>query len=132
MRQTALTFAALLGIGLAAPALAQSTAAQQPANEQVIVPEVQRREVPLPKFPSKDFEISALVGTYATQSFGASAVAGVRLGYHLSEDFFVESVYAQSKVTDKTFEEIFPRGSIDGLRLTASWWTTGGRSSLVG
>jgi len=39
---------------------------------------------------------------------GASAVGGVRLGYHLSEDFFVESVYARTKVSDKTFEEIFP------------------------
>lgn len=30
----------------------------------------------------------------------------------------------------RVFEEIFPRGSIDGLKLTASWWTTGGRSEL--
>jgi hypothetical protein len=31
----------------------------------------------------------------------------------------------------RSFEEIFPRGSIDGLRLTASWWGTGGRSELA-
>lgn len=93
---------------LSAPALAQTAPPQQPANEQVIVPEVQRRDVRLPKFPSKDFEVGLLGGTYATQSFGASAVGGVRLGYHLSEDFFVEGVYAQTKVSDKTFEEIFP------------------------
>jgi hypothetical protein len=30
----------------------------------------------------------------------------------------------------RTFEEIFPRASIDGLKLTASWWGTGGRSEL--
>lgn len=30
----------------------------------------------------------------------------------------------------RTFEEIFPRGSIEGLRLTASWWSTDGVSSL--
>lgn len=93
---------------LSAPALAQTAAPQQPANEQVIVPEVQRRDVRLPKFPSKDFEVGLLAGTYSTQSFGASGVAGLRLGYHLSEDFFVEGVYAQTKVSDKTFEEIFP------------------------
>ena len=104
MRPTLLLITALLS----APALAQTAAPQQPANEQVIVPEVQRREVRLPKFPSKDFEVGLLAGTYATQSFGASAVGGVRLGYHLSEDFFVEGVYAQTKVSDKTFEEIFP------------------------
>lgn len=98
----------LLTAMLSAPALAQTSAPQQPANEQVIVPEVQRRDVRIPKFPSKDFEVGLLVGTYATQSFGASAVGGLRLGYHLSEDFFVEGVYAQTKVSDKTFEEIFP------------------------
>jgi SnoaL-like domain len=30
----------------------------------------------------------------------------------------------------RTYEEIFPRASIQGLRLTASWWATGGRSEL--
>lgn len=104
MRPTLLLITAMLS----APALAQTAAPQQPANEQVIVPEVQRRDVRLPKFPSKDFEVGLLAGTYATQSFGASAVGGLRLGYHLSEDFFVEGVYAQTKVSDKTFEEIFP------------------------
>jgi outer membrane beta-barrel protein len=111
MRTPALLLSALLAAA-AAPVMAQTQAPaanpQQPANEQVIVPEVQRRDVRVPKFPSKDFELSALVGTYATQSFGTSAVAGVRLGYHLSEDLFVETTYARTKVTDKTFEEIFP------------------------
>lgn len=30
----------------------------------------------------------------------------------------------------RTYEELFPRGSIDGLQLTADWWATDGRSSL--
>jgi SnoaL-like domain len=30
----------------------------------------------------------------------------------------------------RVFEEIQPRGNVDGLRLTASWWATGGRSEL--
>jgi len=30
----------------------------------------------------------------------------------------------------RTYEEIQPRGSIPGLKLTASWWATGGRSEL--
>jgi hypothetical protein len=28
------------------------------------------------------------------------------------------------------FEEIQPRGNVEGLKLTASWWFTGGRSEL--
>jgi hypothetical protein len=30
----------------------------------------------------------------------------------------------------RVFEELQPRGNVEGLRLTASWWTTGGRSEL--
>ncbi len=30
----------------------------------------------------------------------------------------------------RTYEELFPRASIDGLQLTAEWWRTEGRSSL--
>jgi hypothetical protein len=30
----------------------------------------------------------------------------------------------------RTYEEIQPRKDVPGLRLTASWWTTGGRSDL--
>ncbi len=30
----------------------------------------------------------------------------------------------------RTFEEVLPRSSIDGLKLTASFWATGGRSTL--
>jgi hypothetical protein len=31
----------------------------------------------------------------------------------------------------RTYEEIQPRGNVEGLKLTASWWTTGGRSELT-
>jgi hypothetical protein len=30
----------------------------------------------------------------------------------------------------RVFEEIQPRGNVEGLRLTASWWATDGRSEL--
>lgn len=30
----------------------------------------------------------------------------------------------------RTYEELFPRASIEGLRVTASWWGTGGASEL--
>jgi len=94
----------------AMPAAAQTAEPQQPANEQVVVPQVERREVRPPKFPSKDFELGAFVGTYATQNFGASAVGGLRVGYHVTEDFFVEAAFAQTKVSDESFRQILPGG----------------------
>ena len=81
-----------------------------PPSDQVVVPQVDRRGIHLPKFPTSDFEIGAFVGTYSTQNFGASTVAGVRLGYHITEDFFVEGVYAATKVSDQDFRQVLPGG----------------------
>jgi outer membrane beta-barrel protein len=110
---------------LAALAVAPFVAAQTtqaPANEQVIVPEVDRREVKLPRFPSKDFEVGVFAGTYSTQNFGASFVGGLRLGYHLSEDFFVEGVYAQTKVSDESFRQVLPGGVFADRTETLSYY----------
>lgn len=101
--------AALIALPLAANAQEQK-ADQKAPNEQVIVPEVNRRPIKLPKFPSNDFEISTFAGAYATQNFGTSAVYGVRLGYHITEDVFVQAVYGQTKVSDASFRQILPGG----------------------
>jgi len=81
-----------------------------PASEPVVVPDVDRRGIRLPKFPSSDFEIGIYGGTYATQNFGTNAVGGVRLGYHITEDFFVEGAYGITKVDDTLFRQILPGG----------------------
>ena len=113
---TAVLLGALAALVLPQAAFAQAAAPadmsteQKPANEQVIVPQVDRRDVKLPRFPSKDFEIGLFTGTYETQNFGASSVSGLRLGYHITEDFFAEAAYAQTKVSDETFRQILPGG----------------------
>lgn len=99
------SIAAMLLSAACAVASAQSAGT---AGEPVVDPKVERRDVRVPKFPSKDFEIGVFGGVYGTQSFGSSGVAGLRLGYHITEDFFVESAFGSTKVSDKTFEEIFP------------------------
>jgi outer membrane beta-barrel protein len=99
----------------ALPAFAQTTPSTQqprPANEQVVVPQVERRDVKLPKFPSKDFEVGAFAGVYSTENFGANAVYGLRLGYHITEDFFVQANLAQTKVSDENFRQLLPGGGI--------------------
>lgn len=88
-----------------------ATAADQVTpTEQVVLPQVDRRDIRLPRFPSNDFEIGTFVGTYATQNFGSSVVGGLRLGYHVTEDFFVEGVLAQTKVSDEAFRQVLPGG----------------------
>ncbi len=107
-QQQARTVLAAALLALAGPAALAQTAPQQPSNEQVIQPEVERRELRLPKFPSKDFEIGLYGGLYATENFGSSAVGGLRLGYHITEDFFVQGTYGRTKISDEAFRNIFP------------------------
>ena len=108
MKTQLLTALWLATVGIATPALAQSTA--KPANEQVVVPQVDRREVSPPKFPSKDFEIGAFVGTFSTQNFGSSFVYGLRAGYTITEDVFVQAAYGTTQVSDELFRQILPGG----------------------
>jgi outer membrane beta-barrel protein len=109
MNTRTLAIALLTAASAFAPWAAQA-ADQQPSNEQVIVPQVDRRDIKLPRIPSNDFEAGLFAGTYATQNFGSSAVGGLRLGYHITEDVFVEGVYAQTKVSDESFRQILPGG----------------------
>lgn len=79
-------------------------------NDQVVVPQVDRRDIEKPKFPSNDFEVGLFTGTYAAQNFGSSWVYGARIGYHITEDFFVEAAYGETKVSDELFRQILPGG----------------------
>mgnify|MGYP002789748563 FL=1 len=106
-----------------APSGANRTApANQPANEQVIEPRVPRRDVRLPKIPNKDFIVGAYAGTYSTENFGSSAVYGARLGYAITEDFFVEAVYAESTVSDANFRQILPGGIFPQQEQTLTYY----------
>jgi len=85
----------MLALVLAAslPAWAQtpapSTAGPKP-TEQVIVPQVDRRDVKLPRFASNDFSV----------------------GYHVTEDIFVEGTLGRTKVSDEDFRVVFPNVGI--------------------
>lgn len=104
----------LVAFMAALPAAAQTqpptSELTKPANEQVIVPEVDRRPVKLPRYPSNDFEIGVFAGTYATENFGTSEVDGLRLGYHVTEDIFFETVFGRTKVNDAAFRQVLPGG----------------------
>jgi len=110
-RMTAATLATAMLLALLAAGDAR--AADAPAadtSDQVIVPPVERREVHKPKYPSNDFEVGLFGGAYSSQNFGTSGVYGVRLGYDITEDFFVEATYGRTKVSDKEFRNILPGG----------------------
>lgn len=120
----ALLTALLAGVLVTVPMWAHAQVQpQKPANEQVIVPEVERRDVKLPRFPSKDFEIGILGGMYATENFGTSAVVGLKAGYHITEDVFVEGRYARTTVTDEAFRRVLPGGIFADEKETLTYYS---------
>jgi outer membrane beta-barrel protein len=122
--------AALLALA-AVPALAQTSAPAKPAAEQVIVPQVERREVQRPRYASNDFAVGLYGGTYATENFGASAVSGVRLGYHITEDFFVDATLGRSKVSDESFRRVLPGGIFVNRSETLSYYAISAGYNLL-
>ena len=128
MRNTLHALVLAAGLAIAAtPSLAQSTtpapaAPNQPPNEQVIEPTVPRRDVRVPKIPSRDIIAGAYLGTYSSEDFGASFVYGARLGYHITEDFFVEAVYGTTSVSDENYRQILPGGVFPEKEETLSYY----------
>lgn len=114
--RTPVALPALALLALACSAQAQTTpapggaAGTQPAAEQVIVPQVQRRDVRRPRFPSSDFAVGLFGGVYSTQNFGSSGVGGLRVSYHVTEDIFFDGTYGQTKVSDENFRQVLPGG----------------------
>jgi outer membrane beta-barrel protein len=109
-----LLIAALGAWPILASAADQATAdqpAKQPAEgEQVIRPELDRREVKVLHIPSNDFEFGLFTGAFNTEYFGSDLIGGVRLGYHVTEDFFAEAVYGDTRATDEVYRQFLPGG----------------------
>jgi outer membrane beta-barrel protein len=73
-------------------------------ESQVIELEVQRREIKEPEIDSEDFEVGAFVGVMSVEDFGSGVVYGVRLAYHVTAGFFVESSVGQTEGGLTSFE----------------------------
>jgi len=76
------------------------------APGQVIAPDVERRDISVPKIDTENWEIGLYVGVLSVDDFGSRAIYGVRAAYHVSEDFFLEGAYARSTVEDTNFRDI--------------------------
>ncbi|HEX9812130.1 MAG TPA: outer membrane beta-barrel domain-containing protein [Burkholderiales bacterium] len=94
-----LLLACLLGAVVSVPVRAQS---QTP----VIQPEVDRRNIRIPKINVDDIEIGLYGGVLSVQDFGANSAAEFRAAYHLTEDFFIEGTVGRSTVSDESFRRL--------------------------
>jgi outer membrane beta-barrel protein len=72
----------------------------------VIEPQVERRKIKVPTIRPSNVEIGAYYGEISIQDFGGQPVAGLRLDYHISEDFFAEATYGRAKAGFTSFEQL--------------------------
>ena len=72
----------------------------------IIEPQVERREIKVPTIHPSNVELGAYYGEISIQDFGAQPVAGLRLDYHISEDFFGEITYGRAKGGLTSFESL--------------------------
>ena len=91
--------------------------AEQPANddrsmnqiiqqEPLIQPEVERREVDESAIEVSDFELGLFAGILSIEDFGSNPVVGLRLDYHITEDFFLEGSVGVSEAGNTSAEAI--------------------------
>jgi len=74
--------------------------------EPLMVREPERRAVEIDALDSEDFEIGIFGGILHVDDFGSDGLTGFRVAYHVTEDFFVEGVYGQSKLGETSFERL--------------------------
>lgn len=79
------------------PVIAEDdTPEPESTQEQVIEPDIYRREINVPRIDTENFEITAYYGVLDVEDFGTEPAYGVRVAYHITEDFFVEGAYGMS------------------------------------
>lgn len=86
--------------------LTADSADQNGRPPSVIEPQVERRTIKVPKIHSHNVELGAYYGELSIQDFGAQPVAGLRLDYHITEDFFFEGAYGRAKAGQTSFEQL--------------------------
>ena len=99
-----------LGVCFSVMCIASNASAQEavplpPEEEQVIEPEVERREITVPEINVDDFELGATLGFLNVEEFGTNVALGIYLDYHISPEIFVEAAVTGSTVSDESFRQ---------------------------
>jgi len=101
-------FRSILLVALLAPGFLVSgeLAAQSEEEESgnLIEPQIERVEFDESLIDAFDFELALYAGFLAVENFDTNLVSGLKIGYHVSEDFFVQASYASSEVGETSFE----------------------------
>jgi outer membrane beta-barrel protein len=77
---------------------------EDPTN--LIEPQIERVEFDESLIDSDDFEFAVYAGYLAIEGFETNIVTGIKLGYNVSEDFFVQSSYGIGDSGESSFEKV--------------------------
>ncbi len=99
-------FLAIVFLILVMPA--SKVAAQSDEEEQgnLIEPQIERVEFDETLIDSDDFEIAAYAGYLAIEDFDTDIVIGIKLGYNVTEDFFIQASLGRGDSGETSFEKL--------------------------
>lgn len=73
-------------------------------GDPVFNPEFDRRVIAEAKIDARDIELGVYAGFLSIEDFGSDAMFGASVGYHVTEDFFVEALLGMSRAGKTSFE----------------------------
>lgn len=114
-----------LKTGLVVPVVATGiavSAAQAEEIEQVVRPEIERREVKEADIDTENFEIGAFAGFMNVEDFGTNAVYGARIGYHVTEYVLVEASYGRTETGETSAERFSGFQILEDEDRTLDYW----------
>ena len=91
---------------LALPAGEAAAQASEGEESILVEPQIERSEFDESMIESDDFEIALYTGYLAVEDFNTDFVTGIKLGYHVTEDFFVQASYGFGSVGETSFERL--------------------------
>ena len=89
-----------------APTVFAGTDPDELELEPLVVREPERRDVDVDALDRENIEFGVFGGIMNVEDFGSNAVAGIRVAYHVSEDFFVEGMYGKTTLGETSFERL--------------------------
>ena len=95
-------------VGLLLPASAEETDEEDDSQSSgsIFDPQVERRDVDREAIDTENWEIGLYYGIISVEDFGSSELKGVSIAYHVTEDFFVDTSYAQTEAGLSSFERL--------------------------
>jgi outer membrane beta-barrel protein len=98
------TYKTLFGLLVIISSNSQAADPLEKKTEQIILPELERREIKQATVDADDFEIGVFAGALSIEDFGVNPVYGAKLAYHITEDIFTEIAVGQSEASETSFE----------------------------